>query len=370
MAFIGWFLYYLFIVLSTFGNIFSNTIIIRNCFMFFSLFTALTVIIMSKFAKQELLKICCLLLLGAITTLCIQSESVLMLFVFCIAAKDIDLHTTFTRLLKILVCGTILIILMALTGVIENKAYHGTFIWDNRVYLGFKHPNHAGAIFLNIILLLIMLKHGELCKIDIAFVVLIEIINYLGPKSKTSLILGVVAVIVVVWINKFNNRLQKIIVSKIKYLPMILGIFSILLVYGFYSNKVLAIIFNTLFSTRVEQMSYYWNMYDVTLFGQVLENVSSSNANTLLQMRGLDNGYLYMMLGQGVVFTVLFVYLSIRSIRLFYIEKNYVCITLLSIVFLWGMMETTMFKIEMNCMLLLLSQGIYYKRNKKIKCQI
>ena len=143
-------------------------------------------------------------------------------------------------------------------------------------------------------------------------------------------------------------------------------VIAIIFVYDFNSKKLFAITLNSLFSSRIEQMAYFWGKYKITFFGQVLENVSSSMASTTMQMHGLDNGYLYMILGQGLIFTLIFLLLSYRTLRKFYNEKKYLYVLTMIIMFMWGMMETTVFRLELNCILLLFSYGLYFK-NKGAK---
>ena len=73
----------------------------------------------------------------------------------------------------------------------------------------------------------------------------------------------------------------------------------------------------------------------------------------------LDNGYFYMLLGEGVVFTAIFVALAVNATRRLLRYRQYRCILILAIMFLWGLMESALFRLEMNVALLLLAVGLY-----------
>ena len=119
---------------------------------------------------------------------------------------------------------------------------------------------------------------------------------------------------------------------------------------------------NEMLTTRIYQMSYFWQTYSITLFGQYLNTVSSSAANSLNAMHALDNSYLNILLGSGVIIFILFVgsllYMAVKATRM----KNYKIACIVACVFFWGFMETAIYKLEFNAIILLL-QTVLYNQN-------
>lgn len=359
MSFIGWIVLYMFFVLSTVADSLHNVLLIRNIVCIIASLGALIVILNSDFRRRDFVLAGALIICGLLIMYNARSESALMLFIFCIAAKSINFSITFRKLFRAMLVTCILILGLALLGIIPNKSSFGAGFWNRRTYLGFGHPNYCGAVFLNLIFLRIFNAKGKFRVRDYLFILCIESLNLLGPKSKTSLGLGILAMLAMFFIENTNRRLIRKITSKIKYLPIFLIGVSLLFVVSYYSNSAWAVLLNALFSGRIDQAAYFWNHYEVTLFGQVLENVSSAKATTLLQARMLDNGYFYMLLGEGVVFTAIFVALAVNATRRLLRYRQYRCILILAIMFLWGLMESALFRLEMNVALLLLAVGLY-----------
>lgn len=363
-CFIGWVTYYMLFGLSMFEKLFPLFGMFK-CFTIMMCAGCGLVLINSKLSKQEFFRVTILLLSALMVSYFTRSESAFVLFFVCCTAKSINYQETFDRLFKAMFWTCLFIMAFSLLGLIPNKISIGETFWENRFYLGFRHPNYSGAIFLNLILLKIVNTKANFKMSDYFFSIILEIINFIGPKSKTSLLLGIIAIASVFIYNNFNKKYVQQIISKGKYLPMIFIGISIFVVYGYSLNKAWAVAFNLFFSTRIDQMAYFWNNYNPTIFGQVLENVSSSQSNSLMQMRGLDNGYLYMLLGEGIIFTVEYIVVFFKSVKKFALEKKYYGIIVLILVLIQSLTEAFIFRIEINPILLLLSEGIYYKSTKK-----
>ena len=359
VSFVSWIVYYMFFGMSTFSDVIPFTVLSERLFLLIVCIGCAFIIVNSKFSKKELLIIMILFFVGILTALCTRSEAVVIMFLFFVATKYVDCEKTFRILFKAMLVSFILIIMLSLIGAIQNKGSYGNSIWDKRFYLGFKHPNYCGVILLNLILIRLINTKAKFRASDYLFSACLEIINLLGPKSKTNLLLGAIVIVGVFVFNFFNCKWLKTIILKIRYMPLLLTGFSIFAVYGYNTNKSWGHILNSFFSTRIEQMAFFWNNYNISLFGQVLENVSSAQSSTLMPMRALDNGYLYMLLGQGLLFTLTFWGIYVRSIKCFIMQKRYDKLMVLIIVLLQAMTEALLFRIEMNVVLLILAAGLY-----------
>lgn len=360
-----WIVYCMLFVISEVGVKFSTFAQLQKLIAFMICIGLSIVVFKSRYTRAELLKMLLILLSGLVIAFFTKSESAIMFLLACCASKDIDIDKTLETIFKFAMITFLTVIVLAFSGIIQNKTSEGLIIWDRRMYLGFRHPNMCGAVLLYLILLKIISAKAQFKVRDYIFTLALEIVNYIGPKSKTSLILGMVAIAAVFIYNNLNQGTIQVVLRYMRYAPFILLGISILVVYGFNANYPWVVALNTLFSTRIEQMSYFWNKYPLTAFGQILENVSSSQSNTIMQMRGLDNGYLYILLGEGVVFATEYMYLFVCSIKKSWMGKRWDKLIVLCIILLQGLMETAVFRIEMQPCILLLANGLYCESHQK-----
>lgn len=368
VSFIGWISYYIIFFLSTINEMVPINMHVHYLIILYVSLSSFLVIANSKYTKFEIINMMFLFLIGCIVLYFARSESVLLLFIFLCATKNIDYEVTFKRLYKTLIFICLIIIIFSVVGIIPNKESTGIVLQDRRVYLGFRHPNYCGTVFSNIIFLKIINTKAKFKIDDYLLIFLLEIINIIGPKSKTSLILGAFSILMVFVYNNINKRFFTNLFRTVNYMPIIFILLSISSVYGYSNGFSWANTLNKLFSTRIEQMAYYWKNYRLTMFGQILENVTSSQSNTLMQMRALDNGYLYILLGEGVIFTIEYIFMFIKSSKEFILHKQIEKLIVLGILLLQGLMETFIFRIEMMPVLLILADGIFkhYRPKRKL----
>lgn len=316
-------------------------------------------IVSTRFTKAEILKVAILLFIGLIVSIRTHDDSTFLFVMFCAAAKNIDYQKTLRRLFPIILISVSLIICMSLIGVIDNKTEVGFSIWEKRTYWGFRHPNYCGTYFLDLILLLFVCVSGKLHKRDICFIGLIFLLDFIGPKTKTTIII-ILILLLLYWIGrcakKFSN---KNFLSKAKWLPIIVFIIMIISIYQYENGSKIMLFFNDVFSGRISQMSYYFNKYGITFWGQELENISYREVTNASFVHTLDNGFLYLLLGKGILFFCVYLYLLINSIKQFIKKRMYDLVVVLVMIIIWGFMETYLYRVEMAPIIILLSSGLY-----------
>ena len=153
--------------------------------------------------------------------------------------------------------------------------------------------------------------------------------------------------------------IKKFLRFLLKWIPAVILVATIMLTYMYINGHSFALVINELFTTRIYQMSFYWQNYPVTLFGQHLDTVSSFEANSLNAMHALDNSYLNILLGAGIIIFLLLVgsllYLAIKAVQ----GRNYKIACIIVCIFFWGFMETSIYKLEFNTMILLIGSVLY-----------
>lgn len=321
------------------------------------IFLLFKVFFFTRYQSKELISILFILGTTFITYLQSGSRNMLILALFIIASKDIELNTTFRTMYKanfVLLCS---IVLCSLMGILPNNITGRVSI---RSCLGFIHPNNYGAMIINVTLL-ILFCNWENMKLRYWIIIIgLFCVDIIYPKSKTAYYIIILAILLYFATIKFSSKWIKSIFRIIlKWLPVIILSVTIILTYMYIKEDSRAITINKILTTRVYQMSYYWQTYSVTLFGQHLNTVSSFEANSVNAMHALDNSYLNILLGSGVIIFILlvgsFLYLAAKATRM----KNYKIACIIVIVFFWGFMETSIYKLEFNVVVLLLQVVLY-----------
>lgn len=317
------------------------------------------VVVNEQYTRNELIKIIFLILIGMIVTIVTQDESTIMFSLFCSASKNIDFSITFKKIYKYLLLSIVLIIVLAICGIITNSVTFGSSIWDRRKSLGFKHPNYCGTLLIDLCLLRFIVKKGILNKKDIIFIVIVTAVNLLGPKTKTCLIL-VIFILVFVFISNFlKEGVMDKIMKIAKYIPILGIILTFLILYIFLKKEKLNMIdYNSLYD-RIIQMAYYFQKYKITAFGQVIETISYRQVTDSSMVHTLDNGFMYLIIGKGVVFFLLYIYLNVKSIIYSIKEKKYYLTLSCILMVIWGLVETNILRVSMVPIIIVYSFALF-----------
>lgn len=365
-------IYNMIFVLSTIGDKIVLSANFRTVLISILIFGLLIIIFNTRYTIKEFVRICILLLTSLFVTLFTYDDTILLFCLFCVAIKDISMEDVFRKTFFVELILTIVIIFLALVGEIDNKFTVGFSIWDYRIYLGYKHPNFCGTIFVNLILLLYIIREGNFKFREYIFSVVLMIIDFVGPKSKTMLIITS-ALIGITLIQKFvPTKMYKKLIELSKYLPLVVMAATLVMVLNYHHNEDVFVSLNDFLSTRLEQTSYYFNKYDITLFGQPIEQVTYLQVFRAEDVHTLDNGYMYLLLGKGLLFTVMYICMAVMCIKRLMRQKMNYLVIVMSLILLWGFMETYMFRIEMCIPSLLfgiaLFNNVFGNQDKSYMC--
>lgn len=200
----------------------------------------------------------------------------------------------------------------------------------DRKSIGFTQPNQAMIAWVGVFFGFV-LKKNKNDKYKYILLLLSSSMIYYQTKSRTGYIIlfGILALMIL-----FKNILNKEVPNSMRmilvYLPLMLLGISIWLVTQ--SNNLSL---NSLLTGRPILYKKFFDLAGITLWGsKVIEN----------QM--LDNSYLSMLLGKGLVFTGLYIItlmylvLSVKKLSV----RTYI---VLSLFFVYGLTETMLFKFEL-----------------------
>ena len=186
-----------------------------------------------------------------------------------------------------------------------------------RMSLGFVHANTLGFI-LFIVGLLIYVDSYEVRSRN-SFIVLLLLTTvdfYIANSRTTTLLLLVMDIVIATKI--FKNDMISHFLNK-KWVRNLLLVLVIALI-GFtiwfaisYNGSGRLLQLNKLLNNRVQNGSYYMSLYGISLFGKNIPGFVLWKDN--FTQLYLDNGYLQMLIKYGVIATVIYMMMILRSAR-------------------------------------------------------
>lgn len=361
-----YFAYFLILVQAMF-----NTVVILH--PFYSLIDKIIIIliIFAFFFQNQYYKIKTFFLLVFITIITtisyIMSDDniVLKAVLLIIISKDIKFKQFIRFDLLMKVTFTILIIILSKFGISENYIIlraDGTL----RQSLGFSHPNALAAYWLSICCNFIYLSNNKYLLLKtIGCVITTLFVEYL-TDSRTVIICVYLMLSLVICNNYFNINFFRKFISKLIILsPIILFSFSLLCAY-LYSYSLIIRNIDRLLSKRIYYTDLFMQKYNITLFGQEIETVSSVQSRLFnISPQILDNSYILLLLKFGLLLLICVCLLLCTRLILAYQQKDVLLIIILLIFIISGFFESWLIKINYNPFLLSLSPLIFSTYNRK-----
>lgn len=258
--------------------------------------------------------------------------------------------------------GTLTIIILSYSGVINDLIlYRGAMA---RHSMGFNHPNAFGARILQLASMYLFLKKDTIKKKDCILTLVLAMIILSVADSLTSFFLMIIlsfGVFFISILNKRNIKLKKIFERIFLKFGKVFWIIPIIAV----SVTVLSLNVSKYFGgnllSRILQARYYFDYYGLSFFGTQLEtNNTIENFNLQFsKLYTLDNGYIYLLLGYGVISFSLFVVGNVFLSKKLFAKKDYVSALVIVIYSIYGLFETMMIRYTYNFSLLLLAELLW-----------
>lgn len=203
-----------------------------------------------------------------------------------------------------------------------------------RMSLGFVHANTLGFILFIIGLLIFVDSYEVRSRNSFIVLLLLTAVDFYIANSRTTTLLLLIMDIVMAT-KVFKNDMISHFLNK-KWVRNLLLIFVIALI-GFtvwfatsYNESGRLLQLNKLLNSRVQNGSYYMSLYGISLFGKnIPEFVLWKDNFTQLY---LDNGYLLMLIKYGVIATVIYMMMILRSARKAIRVKNIAMIVAIGLI--------------------------------------
>lgn len=307
-------------------------------------------------------------LMAVITKITSKSNTIFILILLIIAAKNIKLEELIKYDLKIKIPFMIIIVVLYFLRMTDvNLHYRNGII---RHSMGFSNPNVFSTYILAIIVEYLYLRRKKVNAKDLIIIIIgIFIIDFYADSRTQIFCLIILALIV--YINEYtgkkflNNSIVNFIVSNIF---IILTIFSLLIIYFYGQGNDIVQDIDVQTSGRIKQISGVFNEYDVNLFGNKLDLVTSLQAKlTGKQQTALDNVYIYSLLSYGIIPFIIMCIAMKKYMKTTIKENEDILRTIMLVFLIGGLMERFCIEVQYNIFLLYFSYIIYDNKNKKEK---
>lgn len=230
---------------------------------------------------------------------------------------------------------------------------------------GFNHPNQLGqALGILVLMFMVTTYYKKQSVYSILYILLIAILYVLsGARSATICCMLLLVYIFFTKNKKWKEKINRVI-FKLRWVIMsfilLLGVGLALLMTKLTGTALKYLyIFNGLVGSRYSFSSAVINNYDISLFGNVFD---FSYLETLYGNYAVDNGYIFVLYGFGIIALVVLIIFSMRAIKNLMRTGKEIYAILIYILLLWGCMENILFIPTINFGLFLLGVG-----KKKIK---
>lgn len=231
-----------------------------------------------------------------------------------------------------------------------------------RYSMGYVYPLELVAHYLFIGLSIIYISGKAIKYTDLLLLNIFNFLLYIISDSRTSFLLLIVVSVATLILTKFKlDKLLRKVPSMIYYL--FLGVCSFVLMFlsfFFIDGPEWVARLNQTLSGRIELITYAFDKYEFTLFGQKIEWVG---LGTVTNMNGIwekynfvDNAYAKMLLDYGILFFILILIGYAVIYKTANEQKDYILIIIISVILVLSIMEPRLVSIEMNPFVLLLGR--------------
>lgn len=296
---------------------------ISLCFLVLVLFLFILFLFCFNYELSKFIVILFFILIAFLTYLETNSKDFLYMLILAIFAQKLSYEKTFKIIFSIRVAMLIFIIGLSLLGVLN--IYHILVNKQNLYFvtgygLGFTHPNRLSFTILYIMSIYIAMKNRKLTAVNTVFLLVFSILTYFITQSRTIIVITVVFSFLLTFC--YLKTTQKYFVRLIKFFSatcipfcvfVSIGI-PLILIRGEGKLKTYAVWLDTLFSGRFTHIRRAFLNYSITFFG------GQNDFSTLKNLYGystIDNSYIRLLYGFGIVgFSVFIIFSTITIYRL------------------------------------------------------
>ena len=291
--------------------------------------------------------------------------NVLCLWIFLVAAKDIDINRLVKDVYFALVVLIILVCTLCLAGVIDDFTMYRDGI---RHSLGFGHPNALGMRLFQFVVCFLIIHNGKML-LQMAVTFAVCLFTYLVPNSQTpSILMAIILLLLPFYYFAINSKKRarffiKAMMAGTFFSAMLSFIFTFIDI----SRYKLLKTFNELLSFRFTWTYRAFSESGIKLFGQIVR--ISEEERRVVGLKGhlyLDNAYATLLIRYGFAVSVIFLVMYIRTMHIQKKQGNLMVLLIYFVYSLYGIMESSMFKLTYNIVLLYIAGTLYRDDNSNM----
>lgn len=302
-------------------------------------------------------------LLGAAVVAFVLSDVFFPVYtaLFIVGARDYDFETISRWALAALISCTSFCVAACMCGITENYVWiqgEGTRI---RYGLGFRYATYLSHLVLYSCLLLLYIRKGRLKTWELIVSLIISITVYLYTNSRNSFVLVLISIIIAIPVSRLhiNEKHSKILscMAPIAFLLLVFGSIISMLLYD-QSNQLLSHA-NVILGNRISIAHGTYAEEGISLLGQSIEmhgNALSESGSVIREGRisFVDNSYCNILLQDGLVLFLLFVFAEAALIRNVAKQKKMIVLTILAIVAVHSAIDPWFIQTNINVFIVLI----------------
>lgn len=217
--------------------------------------------------------------------------------------------------------------------------------------LGYHHPNQLASTVLLLILLYMCIKRGQLKLSELFAVIVVVFATVEITRNRTITVLIPLEVVLLLLLNstQFKNKTQLLFDAVGKWVMPVCALLSIVpaLLMNTVTGRAQVILYNIngLMGSRYTHSARVFENYPVPLFGGILD---FDELEDLYKYSTVDNGYVRLLYNFGIVGFAVFLLLYWMAISNMIKHKEYIFLSFIFIVSIWGLSESILRSFAFN----------------------
>ena len=299
-----------------------------------------------------------------------NSNIFIMPFFFIFALINRDIKPTMRSLIIGISSASILVVSLALLNIIPNYS----FVLNGRLRsgLGFLRSTSLSGLMLGVVCGFLYISKNITFKI-IFFILLTNFFIFLATDGRASFASIFVVVVGCFFFDKFKEKkMLNRLLTFFSITTLLIGIIASIFVASNFSSYPFLQNLNEMTSGRFSWWYTYLLNYDVKLFGQPIIRVTTTavRQDPSLHMMILDNGYLSLLLENGLLMFITIINAFFLLIIYFSKNKNLTGLFILIIHFINLIVENGSLSYSRNMLLFCISTVITEKNSAKDESEI
>lgn len=279
--------------------------------------------------------------------------------IFVLASMGLDFRRIVSYVFRVLLFTISFVSLLCLLGIIEDVTlYRGSTV---RHSMGFIHSNIFGIRLFQLCICFLIISKGRR-MLQIVIIVLITLMEYLIPNSKTAFILGIVLLIIMPIHYKIeaNSKENSLFSNLLIGGTVLVSVTTLLGTVVNISQYDLLSSIDTFLSRRLTYAHRAFSESGVSLFGRTV--YITAEDRHILGLPGhlyLDCSYAIILVRFGILALLGFLIWYIITMNNLKRKGNHLLVIIMFIYALYGVMEPTMFMLKYNIVLLTMGEALF-----------